>query len=315
MVGSTEVNDIVAGISSIVAGIMALFKLFLFVTRTKEIKSILERLEMIYFKMRKDDDTRQFILEAENIGRKLSLAVVLVLEMAFPIAAFIIAAIDDILTTFRGKHMLLKVWIPWRIENIYVHLLTNTLLTLITIACLSVNAAFFVIELTFSLYIAAYIKQLEQKLIKNGANNQEIYEQHNFIMQLIADYNGELSGQMYLEAVIAPLMPCGYGLAAIRMESLHRTSYMINWYEEEPELRKDLLILMTKTTSLTTVNYKLFAKFDHVLLSATAFGLRPFSKALITSIEAIVIPRDYDMLLFARPLSDFVHFQIPFNCH
>ncbi|KAK9499675.1 hypothetical protein O3M35_002682 [Rhynocoris fuscipes] len=218
--------------------------------------------------MLEDEDSRPIILEAENLGRKISLPVVLVLEMAFPIAAFIIAAIDDVMTTFRGKHLLLKVWIPWRIENIWIHLLTNAWLTLLTISCLSINAAFFVIELTFSLYVAAYIKQLEQNLIKTGANKQEIYEHHKVIIQLIADYNGELSGQMYLEALIAPLMPCGYGLAAIRMESLHETSYMTNWYEEEPKFRKDLLTMMTKTTSPTIVNYRLFVKFDFIFLTA-----------------------------------------------
>ncbi|KAK9499674.1 hypothetical protein O3M35_002681 [Rhynocoris fuscipes] len=137
--------------------------------------------------------------------------------MAFPIAAFIIAGIVDIMTNFKEKHLLLKVWIPWSIENTWIQHLTNVWFTLMTIACLSINAAFFVIELTFSLYVAAYIKQLENKLVKNGIKNQEIYEQHKVIMQLITDYNGELSGQMYLEALIAPLMPCGYGLAAIRV--------------------------------------------------------------------------------------------------
>ncbi|KAK9499673.1 hypothetical protein O3M35_002680 [Rhynocoris fuscipes] len=215
-----------------------------------------------------DEDSKLVILEAENFGRKVSFWLIFLLASGFPLGAFVIALIGEIMTNFKEKHLLLKIWIPWNRENAWVHVLTNAWLTLLTIACLSIYAAFFVIELTFSLYVSAYIKQLENKLVKNGIKNQEIYEQHKVIMQLIIDYNDVLSGQMYIEAVISPLMPCGFALAAIKMESLHKTSYMTNWYEDEPKIRKDLLTMMTKTTSPTSVNYRLYVKFDHVLLSA-----------------------------------------------
>ncbi|KAK9499670.1 hypothetical protein O3M35_002677 [Rhynocoris fuscipes] len=197
------------------------------------------------------------------------------------------------------------VWILWNREQIWIHILTNALLTALTISLTSLLVAFYSMEITFAIYLSLYIKSLQNNLISKTIGNKEIYEQHKEIIELINDYNEVVSGQLYLETLITPIVPCGYGLAGIRaiqkndfsqsfdntirsilsllpcivscscgqviitqMERLHDASYMSNWYEQKIAIRKDLLMLMINTTKPTSINYRLFARFDNVLLSA-----------------------------------------------
>ncbi|KAK9505762.1 hypothetical protein O3M35_009746 [Rhynocoris fuscipes] len=109
---------------------------------------------------------------------------------------------------------------------------------------------------------------------------------------------------MYVETLFLSLMPCGIAVTLIRsikkgnynqiaadllkvglcmsvftitlscgqqvntqVERLHECSYMSKWYEETPKVRRDLLILMTRTTKSITVNYRLFVIFDRECLA------------------------------------------------
>ncbi|KAK9505791.1 hypothetical protein O3M35_009775 [Rhynocoris fuscipes] len=75
---------------------------------------------------------------------------------------------------------------------------------------------------------------------------------------------------------------CGCGqLVTSEMEKLHESSYMNDWYEQKPKNRRDLLILMTMATKPTVLNYKMFVKFDHVLLMAVIQGLYSFFTMII----------------------------------
>ncbi|KAK9506916.1 hypothetical protein O3M35_008764 [Rhynocoris fuscipes] len=51
----------------------------------------------------------------------------------------------------------------------------------------------------------------------NGVNDKKIYVQHRALIQLINDYNEIMSGVKYLETVISPLMPCGFGLSLLKV--------------------------------------------------------------------------------------------------
>ncbi|KAK9499558.1 hypothetical protein O3M35_002579 [Rhynocoris fuscipes] len=198
-----------------------------------------------------------------------------------------------------------QIWLPWSRESVLAHILSNVFLMIMGTLLTNAYTAFYFVEIIFTLYISAYIKTLQNNLIKKGIRNEGIYEHHKVIIQLIRDYNEIISGQLYIEALIAPLMPCGDGIMSlkaaqnneisivvdnflraildltpafvscvcgqeiiIQMERLHEATYMSNWYEEKPKIRRDLLMMMTKTTNLTTVNYRLFVRFDYVLLSA-----------------------------------------------
>ncbi|KAK9499678.1 hypothetical protein O3M35_002685 [Rhynocoris fuscipes] len=59
--------------------------------------------------MLENEDSKHIILEAENFGRKMSVAIIVVLEMMFAVAVFIIAGIREIMTNFNEKRLLLKI--------------------------------------------------------------------------------------------------------------------------------------------------------------------------------------------------------------
>ncbi|KAK9505764.1 hypothetical protein O3M35_009748 [Rhynocoris fuscipes] len=66
-----------------------------------------------------------------------------------------------------------------------------------------------------------------------------------------------------------------------KVEGLHESSYMSKWYEETPKVRRDLLMLMIRTTKPTTVNYRLFIIFDRECLAKVLQGLYSFLMMVI----------------------------------
>ncbi|KAK9507951.1 hypothetical protein O3M35_007707 [Rhynocoris fuscipes] len=165
------------------------------------------------------------------------------------------------------------------------------------------NLAFAIMQFTFAIQMTTYLKILQTYFETKGPAHRMIYKQHRVMIQLIQEYNRIFSGQMLLETVVAPLMPCGYGLTLIRdirknelnqldviqrilscmlppfivcscgqiintqVERLHEASYMSKWYEEKPKLRKDLLILMIITSRPATMNHRFIFTFDHQRLA------------------------------------------------
>ncbi|KAK9499562.1 hypothetical protein O3M35_002583 [Rhynocoris fuscipes] len=273
-------------------------------SKTKEIRSLLDRLESIREIMLNDEINRHFVIDAENFGRPI-LRMILLTFLGYIFSAFLLNFLIGLITNFKQKNLFVKVWLPWSRETVLVHILSNVLILILTPLFFCSYASFYYIEITFTLYISAYIKTLQNNLVNKGIRNEGIYEQHKVIIQLIREFNELLSGQMYIETVIAPLMPCGYGLMILKaaqkreiavvidnfargvivltpafiscgcgqeiimqMETLHEATYMSNWYQEEPKIIRDLLIMMIRTTSETTINYRLFVRFDYNYLSA-----------------------------------------------
>ncbi|KAK9499556.1 hypothetical protein O3M35_002577 [Rhynocoris fuscipes] len=302
-VGSREVKDIVGTLSTAVTVTCAISRALRFLSRRKKIINILDRLEIIRIKMLKDQDNKHFVTEAENFGKRV-LAGVFISLNGFPFPSFMWYTISDLTMEFKQKHLVLKVWTPWNFNNVWTNIVTNAMISIMSFTCLTVYVGIHFMEITFTLYVSAYIKTLQNKLINKGIKNEEIYEQHKVIIQLIKDHNEVLSGIKYLETQISPLMPCGFGYVSMRalkrneineavdncvrailclmpsvvtcccgqqiiteMEKLHEATYMSKWYKEEPKFRKDLLTMMIRTTNPPTINYRLFVKFDHVLLA------------------------------------------------
>ncbi|KAK9505763.1 hypothetical protein O3M35_009747 [Rhynocoris fuscipes] len=123
---------------------------------------------------------------------------------------------------------------------------------------------------------------------------------------------------MYVETLCSSLLPCGIAVTLIRsikkenynqiapdvlriflclsfftitllcgqevntqVERLHECSYMSKWYEETPKVRRDLLILMTRTAKPNTINYRLFVTFNRECLAKVLQGLYSFLMMVI----------------------------------
>ncbi|KAK9505761.1 hypothetical protein O3M35_009745 [Rhynocoris fuscipes] len=67
-----------------------------------------------------------------------------------------------------------------------------------------------------------------------------------------------------------------------QVERLHESSYMSKWYEETPKVRRDLLMLMIRTTKPITVNYRLFVTFDRECLATVLQGIYSFLMMIIS---------------------------------
>ncbi|KAK9506920.1 hypothetical protein O3M35_008768 [Rhynocoris fuscipes] len=114
---------------------------------------------------------------------------------------------------------------------------------------------------------------------------------------------------MYLEILVSPLQPCGFGYALIKalsrndpsvgglilitvltmstsftvcycgqevstqMENLHASAYMNSWYEEKPKVRRDLLQMMILTKNPTVFNYRRWVHFDYVTFATVMQGV------------------------------------------
>ncbi|KAK9506522.1 hypothetical protein O3M35_008444 [Rhynocoris fuscipes] len=249
-----------------------------------------------------DEESKRFINEAESTGKKI-FSVLFILLPCYPVVSFILNSISEVLSGFKKRRLLFKQYLPWSRDEIWIHVLSNALTTAISFLFISVYFASNFMEVAYTLYTSAYIKSLQNKLINKGLNNKEVYEHHKVINQLLNDYSGIWSILMYIQILICPLMPCGFVASSLRalqrsdikksfenllraflcllpcliscccgqiiitqMEKLHEASYMNKWYEEKPKVRNDALKLMTRTSNIASVNYRLFTRFDHVLL-------------------------------------------------
>ncbi|KAK9505753.1 hypothetical protein O3M35_009737 [Rhynocoris fuscipes] len=166
-----------------------------------------------------------------------------------------------------------------------------------TVNTLIIYSACGVFQVTFTFQMSAYLKILQHRLESKGAADKTIYYHHRTVNQFLQDYNEIFTGQLFVEIMVASLEPCGFGYALIKgfkrnaavfdifyslilcllgpfimcycgqvissqMERLHESSYMSNWYEEKPKVRRDLYTMMLMTIRPLTLNYRLFITFN-----------------------------------------------------
>ncbi|KAK9505766.1 hypothetical protein O3M35_009750 [Rhynocoris fuscipes] len=201
---------------------------------------------------------------------------------------------------FNYRQFLIQTWIPWNTNEISTYLLANLFVNTMIFTCQMAHVVFASVMLTFTFQISAWITILQRYLETRGPVDQKIYKYHETLIHIIIDYNKIFSGPLYVETLCSSLWPCGIAMTLIRMsqgsgcredkgaglsnrllttavtgsiqaelqmERLHESSYMSKWYEETPKVRRDLLILMTRTTKSITVNYRLFVTFDRECLA------------------------------------------------
>ncbi|KAK9499569.1 hypothetical protein O3M35_002590 [Rhynocoris fuscipes] len=193
VVGSREIQELVQTLSAAIVSSLDLTKLVLFAIRRKKIRKLLDRLEDIRLTMLNDQENSHFITEAETFGRKY-LKTIFYFFISFPFPSFVLHTVIESMSNFKHKKLLVNAWFRWNREKVWAHILTNGLITLITQTIMTISVGFYFMEITYTTYTSVYIK----------------------ILRLIDDYNEILSGQIYLEAVITPLVPCGFGLSFLR---------------------------------------------------------------------------------------------------
>ncbi|KAK9499568.1 hypothetical protein O3M35_002589 [Rhynocoris fuscipes] len=277
--------DMIQTLSGGIMCVLASMKLSLFALRRKQIRHLFNRIEDKRITALRNEEYSDYIHETEIFGRKVT-KIIFYAFIGLPVPLFILNTLSFYLSNFKRKQLLVKVFIGWSREKPLAHILANGLITIVTMSVIFVTVGFYIMEMTFAFYISAFIKILRNKLINKGINNKVVYDDHKAIIQLINDYNGILSGLIYIETVLSPLVPCGYALSVIRalqrretgqvldnsaktlrclmpalvsctcgqlvldeMEKLHEAAFMNNWYEEGTKARKNLLTLMTKTTN------------------------------------------------------------------
>ncbi|KAK9499553.1 hypothetical protein O3M35_002574 [Rhynocoris fuscipes] len=228
-VGSREIQDIVGTLSTFVTIACGTLRAIRFFTRKKVIINLLNRLEAIRLKMLSDEESKRYVIDAENIGRKI-LTLIFISLNGFPIPALLWVTFCNFLHNFEEKLLIHKVWIPWDPDNVWKNILANMFQALMSVPCLAFFVGVHCVDISFTLYVSAYIKTLQNKLINKGIKNEEIYEQHNVIIQLIMDHNELLSGIKYLEAQTSPLMPCGFGYIFIRAINKNEITKAIDFY-------------------------------------------------------------------------------------
>ncbi|KAK9507954.1 hypothetical protein O3M35_007710 [Rhynocoris fuscipes] len=300
--GSGTLEDTVGSLSSFAMYLMTIAKMVTYILKEKEIRDLLKRLENLRLEILEDKENRDYVIVAANKGRKI-LMVLSAYVLTGAIIGFIKQTIYDYMTDFTDRRLFLQIWVPWSTVEIWPYIIEGFLVTLMAESAVFANLPFAIFHFTFTIQMSTYLRILQKYFETKGPADKSIYRQHKVMIQLIQDYNDIFSAQMFLETLVAPIMPCGFGLIFIRdlrknefnqldafqklsscflpsiivcscgqeimtqAERLHEASYMSKWYEEKPKVRKDLLMLMTRTTKATTMNYRHYFRFDHQRLA------------------------------------------------
>ncbi|KAK9505759.1 hypothetical protein O3M35_009743 [Rhynocoris fuscipes] len=291
--------------------------MYVLCTRAKDIRQLFNRLEDIRNKISQDADNRTILLNAEKLGKKLVIYFT-AYELIAPILLLIFKTIHEYFTDFETRRFLTQICIPWNTDEIWAYLLANVFVNVMAFTCCMALVMFAGVELSFTFQTSACLKILQNYFENRGPADQVVYQYHDTLIQIINDYNYIFSETMFVETLFAPLMPCGYSMTLIRslrkkrfnqlapgivkvfgcmfpfiitlscgqevntqVERLHESSYTSNWYEETPKVRRDLLTLMIRTTKPTTVNYRLFIKFNRECLASVLQGLYSFLMLVI----------------------------------
>ncbi|KAK9505806.1 hypothetical protein O3M35_009789 [Rhynocoris fuscipes] len=187
---------------------------------------------------------------------------------------------------------------------------------LLILSLIGYYISFTSLQFTFVYQTSAFLQVLQHQLETYGPKRKSIYKQHAIVIQLIQKYNELFSGQMCLEIMVSSLQPCGHGIALIKVsnnqtnsntfyfnssmnvfcknfcdikfrdkiliqvEKLHKSTYENLWYEEKPEIRRDLLIMMSITGNPPTLNYKRWIYFNYIAFATVMQGVYSYMSML-----------------------------------
>ncbi|KAK9505777.1 hypothetical protein O3M35_009761 [Rhynocoris fuscipes] len=260
-------------------------------------------MEKYRLKMLEDKERAHHIEKADILGAKIVIFYYAAC-LCFPFYSLIINFIIDYSNNFKTPHLVIQLWIPWKVNELWPYIFGNSFTVLASVSMLVVFLSFSVMELTFTFQFSAFLKVLQNRLDTKGPADKTVYQHHRDLIQFLKEYNDLFSGPIYLEVLVSSIQPCGFGYALIKaikrseygttfdfayklcmtflsplllcacgqeisnqMERLHESTYMCKWYEEEPKVRRDLYTMMLVTVRPMTVNYRLFVVMNFACFS------------------------------------------------
>ncbi|KAK9505804.1 hypothetical protein O3M35_009787 [Rhynocoris fuscipes] len=261
IIGNENIDRTVMAMSFFAVSVQLYTKLIVTTSNENKIRELIERLEKYRLNLLADEQYRSQIIEADNICRRVSKNFT-ILVLTYPFLSLISNVATDYLTNFEEPHFTVQIWLPWNVNGFWSYSAAATFELFIALSGSLIYASCGVFQFTFTYQMSAYLKVLQNRLIDNGPTNKSIYQQHNTLNQFLLDYIDIHSTNLFVEIMVASLMPCGFGYTIIKMERLHESTYMSKWYEEKPKVRRDLYTMMLVTVRPVTPNYKLFIRID-----------------------------------------------------
>ncbi|KAK9505776.1 hypothetical protein O3M35_009760 [Rhynocoris fuscipes] len=249
------------------------------------------------------------IIKADLFGAKI-LTYFYAGFICFPFYSFILNFVIDCSNEFKTPHLVLQLWIPWNVNELWPYIIGNSIIVLMLVSMLMVFLPFCTMEFTFTFQFSAYLKVLQTRLETKGPADKTIYRHHRELILFLKEYNELFSGVIYLEVLVSSLQPIGFGFALIKaikrfefgtsfdmgyklcmtflgpfiicacgqaisnqMEQLHDSTYFSKWYEEKPKVRRDLYTMMLVTVRPITLNYRLFVVINFACFSTVIFSI------------------------------------------
>ncbi|XP_073992162.1 odorant receptor 47a-like isoform X2 [Rhodnius prolixus] len=289
--GQEELPEFVSALSTLTITIHGSSKMINILSNQTEIRQLINRFENVRQKFLQDNRRKHLVLWADQF----SLKVAFYYGMFFGSCVLFSTILNMIIGVFTGSekpHLVLQLWVPWRIRDVETHLGATLLSIVCTVPSASVYTAFSVFNFIFTIELSAFLQVLQSRFETLKMDDKEVYQQHKEIIKLLRDYNEIFSGQLYVEIIISTLQPCGFGYTFIKalqklsiqaidyifkfvvtavspfmlcacgqeistqLEKLHTSCYMCNWYEEKPASRRYLGQLMTVTLKPIAFNFR-----------------------------------------------------------
>ncbi|XP_073991138.1 uncharacterized protein isoform X2 [Rhodnius prolixus] len=280
--GQEELPEFVSALSTITITIQANSKMINILRNQREIRQLINRFENVRQKFLQDNRRKHLILWADQFSLKFAFYYGIFFGSCV-LFSTISNIIIDVVTGSEKPHLVLQLWVPWRIRDVKTYLGAALLSILCTVPSASIYTAFTFFNFIFTIELSAFLQVLQSRFETLKMDDKEVYQQHKEIIKLLRDYNEIFSGQLYVEIIIASLQPCGFGYTFIKaveklniqaidyifkfiaaaaapfilcacgqeistqLEKLHTSCYMCNWYEEKPASRRYLGQVMTVT--------------------------------------------------------------------
>ncbi|XP_073991904.1 uncharacterized protein isoform X2 [Rhodnius prolixus] len=306
--GQEELPEFVSALSTLTITIHVNSKMINILRNQTEIRQLINRFENVRQKILQDNRRKHLILWADQFSLKVAFYYGMFFASC-PIFSTISNIIIDVVTGSEKPHLVLQLWVPWRIRDLETYLGA----TLVSIVCIfptaSIYMAFTVFNFIFTIELSAFLQFLQSRFETLKVDNKEVYRQHKEIIELLRDYNEIFSGQLYVEIIISSLQPCGFGYTFIKavkklniraidyiykfmvsaaspfilcacgqeistqLEKLHTSCYMCNWYEEKPASRRYLGQVMTVTLKPIALSFRRMVPFNYVCFASVAQGI------------------------------------------
>ncbi|KAK9505754.1 hypothetical protein O3M35_009738 [Rhynocoris fuscipes] len=308
ILGNNELKELILAFSTVTIFVQVYAKLLVMLSNEDKVRVFLRELEEYRSELLDDEQYEHEILKADRYS-KISFMCFNAFYLGFPMVSFVSNFIDDSSNDFKQPHLTHKLWMPWSYDEFWSYCMTTFIVLVMTLSTLVIYCPCVAFHLTFTSQMSAYIKILQHRLEYKGLRDESIYMHHKKINQFLQDYNKLFTGLLLVEITGASLQPIGFGYTLIKdfkrnkrppldmfynltmllmgpfllcfcgqeistqMERLHESSYMSDWYEEKPLVRRDLYTTMLVTVRPMTLNYKLFVTFNFECYSKIAQGI------------------------------------------